>query len=276
MSLFGFLRVHRCQNLLQEVGDRLRVSGCAVRPEKPQRCEREPEQQRGRHQAAGDDAHSVAVDKLPQLVASAGGPREDGFVGQVPLNVGCQLLGGLVTSSAIFFQRLHHNPVQVAAKQLAERFRLDPTVFCNLGKVLHRTNAHGGARRFLFADDPLQFTVAGLPQHVRVKGRRASEQLVEQDSERIDVRPGVYVETRHLSLFRTHVLWCADELSVFGKECFFRQPLICRLRDAEVDDLRDRRAVMQSHQHVAWFEVTVNDAFLVRVLDGLANGDEEL
>ena len=48
------------------------------------------------------------------------------------------------------------------------------------------------------------------------------------------------------------------------------------LGDAEVDDLGHRKGVVERDQHVGGLEVAVDDALLVGVLHGLADGDEQL
>ena len=45
--------------------------------------------------------------------------------------------------------------------------------------------------------------------------------------------------------------------------------------DAEVDDLGHRHAVVQGDQDVGGLDVAVDDALLMRVLDGLADLDEQ-
>jgi len=49
-----------------------------------------------------------------------------------------------------------------------------------------------------------------------------------------------------------------------------------RLCHAEVDDLWHRPAVVDGDQHVRRLEIAVDDPFLMRVLDRLADGDEEI
>ena len=61
-----------------------------------------------------------------------------------------------------------------------------------------------------------------------------------------------------------------------GEQRLVGQLLAGRLGDAEVDDLRHRRAVVQRHQDVRRLEVAVDDALLVGVLHGLADLDEQL
>ena len=68
----------------------------------------------------------------------------------------------------------------------------------------------------------------------------------------------------------------ADHLGEIREQRLLRELLADRLGDAEVDDLDDLLVVVHRHQDVAGLEIAVNDPFLVRVLDGLANGDEEL
>jgi hypothetical protein len=55
-----------------------------------------------------------------------------------------------------------------------------------------------------------------------------------------------------------------------------RQPAFRGLGDAEVDHLRHRHAVVQRHEDVRGLDVAVDDPLLVRVLDGLANLDEQI
>src|SRR5687768_2047113 len=45
--------------------------------------------------------------------------------------------------------------------------------------------------------------------------------------------------------------------------------------DAEIDDLRDRDAVVERDEDVRGFDVAMDDSFLVRVLDGGADLDEK-
>ena len=52
--------------------------------------------------------------------------------------------------------------------------------------------------------------------------------------------------------------------------------LPCGLRQAEVDDLGHGAVVVGGDEHVRWLDVAVDDAFLMGVLDRLANRHEEL
>ena len=61
-----------------------------------------------------------------------------------------------------------------------------------------------------------------------------------------------------------------------GEQRLVGELLAGRLGDAEVDHLRHRPAVVQRDQHVRRLEVAVDDPFLVRVLDRVADLDEQL
>ena len=54
------------------------------------------------------------------------------------------------------------------------------------------------------------------------------------------------------------------------------QPAFRRLGDAEIDHLRHRHAVVQRDEDVRGLDVAVDDALLMRVLDGLADLDEQI
>ena len=46
-------------------------------------------------------------------------------------------------------------------------------------------------------------------------------------------------------------------------------------RYAKIDHLRHRIAIAERHQHVAWFDVPVDDSLLMRMLDGLAHWNKQ-
>jgi hypothetical protein len=77
-------------------------------------------------------------------------------------------------------------------------------------------------------------------------------------------------------LLGAHVLRRADDGPELGEERAFGQPLVDGLGDAEIDDLGDGLAVVERDQDVGRFDVAVDDALLVGVLDGLADRDEQL
>jgi hypothetical protein len=61
-----------------------------------------------------------------------------------------------------------------------------------------------------------------------------------------------------------------------GEEGVLGQLLPRRFGDAEVDHFGHRLAIVQRHQNIGRLDVAVDDAFLMRVLNRLADGDEQL
>jgi hypothetical protein len=60
------------------------------------------------------------------------------------------------------------------------------------------------------------------------------------------------------------------------KDGFIREALAgCGFGDAEVNDFGYGCAIVYGNEDVRGFEIAVDDAFLVRVLDGLADLDEK-
>ena len=101
----------------------------------------------------------------------------------------------------------------------------------------------------------------------------AREHLEEQDAQGVDVAPRV--DGRRLSgdLLRAHVGERAEELTgarLQGGELYVG---VGHARDAEVEDLR---LALLVDEDVLGLEVAVDDPFLVRVVDGIADLGDEL
>ena len=60
-----------------------------------------------------------------------------------------------------------------------------------------------------------------------------------------------------------------------GDERVFGERLMQGFRDAEVDHFHDGLAVIKAGEDVAGFQIAMQDAFLMGVLDGAADGHEE-
>ena len=132
-----------------------------------------------------------------------------------------------------------------------------------------------GPGRLVFAQRPLDFRETRATKLFRVEGPDAREQLVEEHTERVDVRAGVDVEIGHLGLLGTHVLRRANELTQFGEDGALRETLRRGLGNPEVDDLWRVLLVLSRDQHVRRLDVPVDDPLLVRVLDGSADIHEQ-
>src|SRR5438105_4480256 len=64
--------------------------------------------------------------------------------------------------------------------------------------------------RLLFENDAADFFVLGGLQPLFIKGRRASEQLVQQHPQSVNVSPRVDIQPAFARLLRAHVGWRAD------------------------------------------------------------------
>jgi hypothetical protein len=104
----------------------------------------------------------------------------------------------------------------------------------------------------------------------------AGEQFVEENAQAVDVRAGIDVEPAHLGLFGADVGWGANERLELRELGFVRQALVTGFGDAEIDHLGNRHAVMKGDEDIRWLDVAVDDAFLMRMLDRLADLNEEL
>src|SRR4029450_1073952 len=91
-----------------------------------------------------------------------------------------------------------------------------------------------------------------------------------------DVAASVNMVVVQLGLLRRHVLQRADDGTQAGDHGSARQLLTGCLRYAEGDHLDDWFAVIRCHEHIARLQVAMNDSFLVRMLDRVAYGDEQL
>src|SRR5262249_48385923 len=93
----------------------------------------------------------------------------------------------------------------------------------------------------------------------------------------VDVATGVNVQPAEFGLLGAHVGRRADELLDSRVERLVRQTLVGRgFGNPEVYYLRHRDAVLIGDQNVRRLDVAMNDPLLMRVLDCLADLDEEL
>ena len=110
-----------------------------------------------------------------------------------------------------------------------------------------------------------------------IEGHGAHQQLVQHDAQRVNVGSGVYGLVQRVGLLGAHVFRCSDELADLREHGVVGPALVHGVGDAEVDDLGRRGVPSTSvHQHVGGLEVAVDDALLVGVLHGFADGQEEL
>ena len=128
-----------------------------------------------------------------------------------------EAVGRLVAAGAVLLQRLHHDPVELAAAPASSscaarsggRRPSDGSVSAELSRVLGR----GGSSSRMIRRISSQ--AASLNRSL-LQRRRAGQQFVEQHAERIDVRAGVHVEVVELRLLRGHVQRRAEHRLVGG------------------------------------------------------------
>ena len=120
----GLIRVHHLEHLRHEVGHTIGPVAFPLNAAQLNCLCRGESNQQDRHQRGGAESESMAHRVFPQAICGGGRARDDGFVAQVPLDVGGELRGRGVASSAIFLQRLQRDPVQIALQTPGKRARL--------------------------------------------------------------------------------------------------------------------------------------------------------
>ena len=210
----------------------------------------------------------------PRLLESVNRARRPGhhrFVVEMPLEVGGQTIGRLVTPRPVLLQAFHHNPIQVVGEYPAQNQFAGPTVPRHQAPLLsqERAQARGRPFRFLLQDDPLHLLVARAPQPLLREGRRPGQQFVEQHPQAVDVAARIHIQTTHLGLLRAHVGRRANHRAVVGEDGLLGQVLVGGFGHAEVNDHGHRHAAVERDQDVGGLEVPVNDPLLVRALDRL-------
>ena len=71
-----------------------------------------------------------------KAIRCAGASGQDWLVVQMPLDICSQHICRLVTTTSIFLQRLHHDPVEVAADSFGQHIRGSASVFSDVGQCL--------------------------------------------------------------------------------------------------------------------------------------------
>ena len=127
----------------------------------------------------------VPAGQLPQPIAGRGRAGLHRLVRQVALEVAGEAVGRLVAAAAVLLQRLHHDPVQLAAHQSGQPGRLGLPLGRRVARAgPDRAQPRARLRRLLLADDPQQLVEGRLLQPLWLEGRRAGQQLVEQHAQR--------------------------------------------------------------------------------------------
>lgn len=232
-------------------------------------------------QRGGDgDGELAALDEFLGSVDEARRAGEDRLAFEEAFEVFFEREGGGVASFAVFFEALGDDPVEVGGEGADEIVWFEAAVEGGLDgeRVVAggRADAGGHAGRGVFAEDSLDAGDAGPAHDLFVEGEFAGEEFVEDDAEGVDVGAGVDVVEGEVGLLGRHVVGRAHELALLGHQGLLVGAGGEGLGDAEVDDLgRGLVAVVGGDEDVGWFEVAVEDAACVCVVDGVADVDEE-
>jgi hypothetical protein len=240
----------------------------------------DPEQDGGQRHGACRDTGAVAAHELPHAIACRRRPGIDRLVLQVPPYIVGQGAGRGIATLAVLLERHHRDPVEVAAERAHHQPRFAGAAARHLleqfGRVA-RDGRHARARlrRLHLADDLQHLEEIQRCEVLAPERTLSDEQFVEHHAQGIDVCPRIEAFAGQPRLFGTHVFGRADELAGAGAQRVVELCAVERLGHAEVDDLGHRLAVRLGHQDVRRLEVAVDDRLLVRVLDTLADMDEQ-
>jgi hypothetical protein len=204
----------------------------------------------GGHRDEGDrtrrEGEPISAKLAPERVPRRVGRGSNRLARQIALEIGSETGGRWIPS--LFF--LRHGTRGDDLDVTFER-RIDGTE----------------ARRFILDDAAGQLGQRRITLAVRQSTR---EQTKEDDSERVHVGARVDCAWYGAYLLGTHVGDCAEQLTGFGRE---RRGHVDPARDAKIQDLW---LTVLADENVAWLQIAMNHAPLMRVLDGGSDAGEQL
>ena len=161
----------------------------------PTSCRRSPPTSASSDQRRRQHRPLVPPRELPQPIPRRRRAGLHRLVVQVALHVRGEAVGRLVAAVAVLLQRLHHDPVQLAAHQLASA---SPAPCCGWRRstaaprsMLSRVLGLGGSSSRMIRS--ISSNAASCSRFL-LERRRAGQQLVQQHAQRVDVAAGVDVE----------------------------------------------------------------------------------
>ncbi len=107
-----------------------------------------------------------------------------GFAIQKPQDIGRQSIGRLVAARAVFFERLHDDPVQIAPYQTRQLCRRGSSLSGNRRQGIRGLRQTRTGFRWLFlANDPQHLVPRRRPQPLFFKRRRTGQQFIQEHSQ---------------------------------------------------------------------------------------------
>src|SRR5581483_11634124 len=99
------------------------LTRCAFAEKQPARYG-ESHDQRNAHGADRRKHHAISADKFLKAIHLARRSRDHRLLGAIPLEIRSQARNRVITPAAVFLERLHHNPVEVALEQRSQTERI--------------------------------------------------------------------------------------------------------------------------------------------------------
>ena len=221
---------------------------------------------RGRH----TQRNLVTAGKFPQTMSGTRRSGADGFVGEEMLDIQREGIGRFVTARAILVDGLHDDPVQIRFHQMTQLVRLHVPRRRNRRALVTRDRAESrrGPGRLNLANDPAHLIVSSRDQRLGIEWRAAGQQFIQENTQRINVAPGINVQSTERRLLRAHVNRGSNELFEPGGKRFVCKPVLGGFGDTEIDDLGHGLHAVERNHDIRGFDIAVDDALLVRVIDG--------
>ncbi len=241
-------------------------------------ADRGGQQQQCRERPRPSPAPRGACAQLPQLVSRRRRARLDRVARQVTLDVAGKAAGRLVTPGSVLLQRLHHDPVELAADQLGQPGRFGLALRGDRRQPFRRL-AEPRARlgRLFLLDPPQDLGVARLAQRRPLQRRATGQELVKQARPASRCRCGCRPRARSSrpargscipACRRSDPYWVNIVRSVSRWSIALATPKSITLGTGLPSYMR--------HQHVGGLDVAVDDPLLMGVLDCLADRHEQL
>ena len=251
----GKILDRRLQFEQQRIGQLAHVLEAAVRQASLACRHHDAEEERDSYSGGGRDAYLVTADELRRAIAQRWRPRDHGQAFQVTADVLRQLFHRCVPPLRLLAQRHQNDVVEIATQVTA------------FGRF-HLPDRDARFIRLDLADDVLHFDRTAL---LELEGMLSREQLVEDDSQGVDIARGGHgvpvelLRARVVERHRPHIRLCQHRLR--------RGLRVQELGDPEIQHLG---RPVRGHEDVAGLQIAMHNEVLMRVLDGPAHDPEQL